>query len=587
MVFQVFGILSTNALISLNLLSPLFQLAGIFHFLTFLSIWYAVFLKEKKIPLSVMGKGFPQVYSSFLTIYYNSVVGSRLGEEAFGYTAFIRKSKIEDHLSIDRDKMTLRETEGFDIEELVNKNLAIFSRGHVGDEVIDHYLRVLNAAHQELGPRFDEIVKTNLDFLKNSDLIYGISGGEYLREVVEDESLKDLDDVEACLRIYRRILLPVASTIRGNTRLWEMFSENRIAETMKISDYGEVSINHQLIDRQAQDVIDRFNPILSRIYKEILVDTPTDSDDLLRSLRVVLTLNKDKAVALGIYPTLLGSLATKIPKTQIHRLYSGYLEELIEEKTRELRKTQESLLKSQRLAVIGEAAAMVGHDLRNPLQGIVNLLFLAEKKTTLLSADQNSITMDLRQILKTIGEQVGYMNKIVSDLQDYARPITAKLADTSMPQLLDEILSGIIVPENVRVSIDIEEGLPTLLLDPLLIKRVFTNLITNAIQAMPEGGQLTIEVSRLEEMLVIRFKDTGVGISEDNLDNLFQPLFTTKAKGQGLGLAVCKRLVEAIHGDITVESESGRGSTFIVRIPYRPKPLDKTVQHQYVLVIKE
>ena len=571
-VFQVFGILMTNALVTLALLSPAFQLAGIFNFLTFLSIWFALSLKEREIPLSVMGKDFQEVYSSFLTVYYNSVVGSQLGEEAFEFTAFIRESKIEDHVSLDRDGIAFRETEGFDIGGLVNRNLRIFSEGHVRDYVIDHYLRVLNVAYPELGQRFHQIVNSHLDFLKKSDLIYGISNAEFLQEVVEDDSLRDLDGVEACLRIYKRILLSIMGRMEPNGELQRKLSQYRVLDAVDVSDYGEISIKKveerdlgESKDQLVSLVIERFNSFLSWVYEKLLMDPHADIEGILDKLKLVLKLNKETADALGVYPTLLGKLGTKIPKTQIHRLYSGYLEELVEERARELEKAQKSLLKSQRLAAIGEATAIVGHDLRNPLQSIVNTLYLAQKKLELSS------NKDLGELLETMGERVEYMSKVVYHLQEYARPVNPKLVETDLHQLLKETLSALRVSENVEVSIETEGDVdsPRLMVDLRLMKRVFISLAMNALQAMPQGGQLRIKASTKPMTTLISFQDNGVGMSEENLEKIFRPLFTTKARRQGLGLDVCKRLVEAHQGKITVESELGGGSTFTVEIPSR------------------
>jgi signal transduction histidine kinase len=102
-----------------------------------------------------------------------------------------------------------------------------------------------------------------------------------------------------------------------------------------------------------------------------------------------------------------------------------------------------------------------------------------------------------------------------------------------------------------------------------MMKRVFTNLITNAIQAMPNGGQLAIRASKVEKVVLISVQDTGAGITKENIGKLFTPLFTTKAKGQGLGLPVCKRIAEAHGGEVTVESEEGKGSIFTVRLPLK------------------
>ena len=105
----------------------------------------------------------------------------------------------------------------------------------------------------------------------------------------------------------------------------------------------------------------------------------------------------------------------------------------------------------------------------------------------------------------------------------------------------------------------IPNDFPKLMIDPALMRRVFTNLVINALQAMPDGGQLTINASKTEDVALVRVEDTGIGIPEENLSKIFQPLFTTKARGQGFGLAVCKRIVEAHGGTITVESKVGKG----------------------------
>jgi signal transduction histidine kinase len=119
-------------------------------------------------------------------------------------------------------------------------------------------------------------------------------------------------------------------------------------------------------------------------------------------------------------------------------------------------------------------------------------------------------------------------------------------------------LSTVTVPKEVKVSVVAEKGIPKLKVEPLSIKRVFMNLILNALQAMPSGGQLNIKVFRKVNEIFISYGDTGIIISEENKPRIFQPLFTTKAKGQGFGLAVVKRLVEAHNGEISFES-GGKG----------------------------
>ena len=246
------------------------------------------------------------------------------------------------------------------------------------------------------------------------------------------------------------------------------------------------------------------------------------------------------------------------------RKHTEHLEKLVEERTKKL-------LEAERLAAIGQTTAMVGHDLRNPLQAIASATYLAKTKHENLVQGHKELAQrgGMIQLLIKIEDQVKYMNKIVSDLQDYSRHIQPQLAETSLPELIDDAISTTDVPNAVKVSVEIENAFPKLMIDPALMRRVFTNFITNALQAMPSEGQLTIRASRTRETAAISFVDTGVGIPEEVLHKLFTPLFTTKAKGQGLGLSVCKRFVEAHGGTISIESKVGEGSTFTVTLPLK------------------
>ena len=206
----------------------------------------------------------------------------------------------------------------------------------------------------------------------------------------------------------------------------------------------------------------------------------------------------------------------------------------------------------------------VGHDLRNPLQATTTTLYLAKE---LLGSGRTEGRNEALQLLQELDDQVYYMDKIVSDLQDYARPVDAELIETNVGKLVDRTVSIVKVPANVRVSLNLQEPLSSVMVSPFMLKRVLTNLVTNAIQAMPKGGKLTIAASEMQDSVTISVSDNGEGIPKENLVKLFNPFFTTKAKGQGLGLAVCKRLIEAQGGSITVTSEEGKGSTFTIKVP--------------------
>ena len=239
--------------------------------------------------------------------------------------------------------------------------------------------------------------------------------------------------------------------------------------------------------------------------------------------------------------------------------YSKHLEELVLEKTKQLAEAQAQLIKSERLAAIGELAGMIGHDLRNPLAGIKNSAYYLKKKGAEIPENQ------AKEMIETIDKCVEHSNKIINDLLDYSREIRLDRKDIPVAELLSEALSMVRVPEKVKIAnnlIDTEVNV-----DEDRIKRVFINLIKNAVDAMPDGGTLSIDSKPAIDRLEISFADTGMGISDEVLPKLFSPLFTTKAQGMGFGLAICKRIVEAHEGTITVHTCKGKGTTFTVTLP--------------------
>jgi len=218
----------------------------------------------------------------------------------------------------------------------------------------------------------------------------------------------------------------------------------------------------------------------------------------------------------------------------------------------------------ERVNTIGELAAMIGHDLRNPLTGISSATYYLKRKYGSLMDEKG------RDMLEVIEKDINYSNKIVSDLLEYSRSLTLDLKEMNPKSAVAEALSHVDFPKNVHL-IDLTESTPAIKIDADKMTRVFINLIKNAIDAMPNGGKLTITSEKMSGKVKIAFADTGLGISEENLKKLFGPLFTTKAKGMGLGLAICKRIVEAHGGRISVESVINKGTTFTITIPIEPK----------------
>jgi PAS domain S-box-containing protein len=240
--------------------------------------------------------------------------------------------------------------------------------------------------------------------------------------------------------------------------------------------------------------------------------------------------------------------------------YSGHLEAIIEERTAQLKD-------AERLAGIGETAAMIGHDLRNPLQGLQYIVDLQKLRFERVPPEKRSAA-DWKQeeeLFHRISEQVFYMDKIVVDLQDFARPIAPQREVVGVSTVIDDVLASLPHTDHVKIISNVSDL--AVMADPHLMHRVFANLVLNAIQAMPEGGTLTISASRLDDSVAISVHDTGVGIPEKMKGKLFMPLSTGKAKGTGLGLAVVKRVVDAHGGTITFESSEGKGTTFTVTLP--------------------
>ena len=229
----------------------------------------------------------------------------------------------------------------------------------------------------------------------------------------------------------------------------------------------------------------------------------------------------------------------------------------------QIKEQAQKIVQSETLATIGKTAGMVGHDIRNPLQSIVSELYLAKTEVEELSDDGSK--KNLKESIAFIEEQVFYINKIVADLQDIARKTTPQMAEINMEKTIKEILTTMPHNPNIETSFHIQKDFPKLVLDDSYLRRILTNLIFNAVQAMPNGGKLIVSATCQENRALIRVEDTGDGMSDEAKDKIFTPLFTTKAKGQGFGLPVVKKLTEAMGGTISFESEKGKGVKFTLK----------------------
>lgn len=229
-------------------------------------------------------------------------------------------------------------------------------------------------------------------------------------------------------------------------------------------------------------------------------------------------------------------------------LHAQHLKELVEERILEL-------LKAERLAAVGQAAAMIAHDLRNPLQDIRLAQHLLGKRCP-----------HEGKLLDQIDRNIEYADGVVDSLLIYSQDRPLNHQETNINQLLRECLREFALLEYVKVEEKLRE-LPSTYVDQNQMRRVFKNLILNAIQAMERGGTLTLETKLVENSIVVSVQDTGQGISEIKQDLIWKPFHTSKPRGMGLGLSIAKRIVELHGGTIDVKSKLGEGSTFTVYMP--------------------
>jgi signal transduction histidine kinase len=186
----------------------------------------------------------------------------------------------------------------------------------------------------------------------------------------------------------------------------------------------------------------------------------------------------------------------------------------------------------------------------------------------------NKVNDKAKEMLEIIEKDIAYSNKIINDLLDYSREIRLELTESSPKAVVEEALPLVKIPRNVKV-LDFTEKEPKIEVDFDKLKRAFVNILKNAVEAMPKGGTLTIKSKRTSDDCKLIFSDTGTGIADSMLEKLWSPLYTTKAKGMGFGLPICKRIVEAHGGKIAVETAVAKGTTFTVSIPIKPPKLQE------------
>lgn len=238
--------------------------------------------------------------------------------------------------------------------------------------------------------------------------------------------------------------------------------------------------------------------------------------------------------------------------------------ERLAESNRNLRQAQASLRRSERLAALGQLTAGLAHELRNPLGTIKGSAEMLMKETV------QSRPEVMSEMAGYIGSEVDRMSGLVSSFLDFARPLQARPTDTELRPVVDEVVrqqSEAAARGGINVLVEINDQPLTFAFDPDLLKVVLSNLLQNAIHASAEGQTVTIKAANTPENVMIFVTDHGHGIQKEHLETIFNPFFTTKSQGVGLGLPIVSKIVDEHHGRITVFSEVGKGTTFEIALP--------------------
>ena len=231
----------------------------------------------------------------------------------------------------------------------------------------------------------------------------------------------------------------------------------------------------------------------------------------------------------------------------------------LEETLDKVQNIQQDLIKSEKFATIGRLASSVAHELRNPLAAIKNISYFLSKMGAY--SDNKS-----KQMVNMLSSEVLRANKIITDLLDYSRTKKLNKLSVDIVSFVEKVIPAVPLPTNIALLTDLEKF--DVIMDPDKITQVLINLITNARDAMPpEGGEIKITTRKNGNMCQILIKDNACGMTEETLSHLFEPLFTTKLKGIGLGLPIVKEIIDAHQGKITVTSTKNVGTTFKIELP--------------------
>ncbi|MGA1845255.1 MAG: ammonium transporter [bacterium] len=312
----------------------------------------------------------------------------------------------------------------------------------------------------------------------------------------------------------------------------------------------------------------RVNVELKRIFNlKSFVAVPLQGKDRVMGAISADYIYRDKIITQEKVESLMtfaGQAGLAIENAQLYselKQFNEELEERVRHATDDLRKTQEQLIQSSRLSALGQLSAGVAHEIRNPLTSI--RILIHSLKERLSPGDMR------KEDIAVIENEIERINQIIMQFLDFARPRQPAMEQVDIAGLVEEtllLISHELKEHDIRIETDLRP-LPTICADRDQVKQVFLNITLNAMQAMSDGGTLAIATAARNDHVSISFRDQGPGISEPVRQRLFEPFFTTKEEGIGLGLSIAKRIIQAHHGTIHVESMEGEGTTFTITLP--------------------
>jgi signal transduction histidine kinase len=247
--------------------------------------------------------------------------------------------------------------------------------------------------------------------------------------------------------------------------------------------------------------------------------------------------------------------------------YAEELEMRVDERTAELVETHKRLVTQERIAALGRAAAQVAHEVKNPLAGLLLYSLHLKSKATNFSESET-------YLVDKIVETINHLINRVEQIMGYARPVSLTLRPGNVSQFVKDILDLLkpqLTANKVEVRLSLDQQPAYAMVDESSVRGALMNLILNAIEAMPEGGVLNVAIDRTDEMLRLEITDTGRGIAEEEVKKIFEPFYTTKAQGLGLGMPYAKKIIDQHGGTMSLNSRPGEGATISVTLPTAPK----------------